>query len=29
MERVSAVIPPASWTIVMSFGVVSIDLGIV
>jgi tellurite resistance protein TehA-like permease len=29
VERVSAVIPPASWTIVMSFGVVSIDLGIV
>jgi tellurite resistance protein TehA-like permease len=29
MEPVSAVIPPASWTIVMSFGVVSIDLGIV
>jgi tellurite resistance protein TehA-like permease len=29
VEPVSAVIPPASWTIVMSFGVVSIDLGIV
>jgi hypothetical protein len=29
VEPISAVIPPASWTIVMSFGVVSIDLGIV
>ena len=29
MPAISALIPPASWTIVMSFGVVSIDLGIV
>jgi tellurite resistance protein TehA-like permease len=29
VPAISALIPPASWTIVMSFGVVSIDLGIV